>query len=129
MDRLQGELNHHTFLSERYLPDGAAAAWAPSRFFEYPAVTAVLLREVRYGIRLGLDEVVVDPFLPRPARFAYHLGNVHVDYDDERGAILQLPWPEGEFTLRVTGLAHAAMEISVDGALRSSSSSAGGTAD
>merc|ERR1711871_1628576 len=63
MDKIQDRLNKHTFLQERYLGNGQSAKRINSHFFEYPAVAAMLLREVRYGIVFALHEVIIDPLL------------------------------------------------------------------
>ena len=32
-------------------------------YFEYPSTVAMLLREIRYGINLGLTNITIDPFM------------------------------------------------------------------
>ena len=53
-------------------------------YFEYPSLVTMLVREVRYGINLGLMEVTIAPF--GPTDFSYHVGNVSrvllIQYDD-----------------------------------------------
>merc|ERR1712190_314528 len=37
-----------------------------------------MLHYIRYGIQLGLENVTISPF--GPSTFAYHVGNIHLDY-------------------------------------------------
>jgi len=75
---LQDDLIKNTWLNERYGCDGKQQPNRTTNYFEYPSTVAMLLREVRYGIRLGWNNVVVDPM--GPSSFNYHVGNVNVDY-------------------------------------------------
>jgi hypothetical protein len=67
-------------------------------------MTVMLMREVRYGIDLGLGTVTIDPF--GPGSFSYHLGDVNVDYS-QRHLTLSLPGG-GARAYTITGLARNA---------------------
>lgn len=60
----------------------------------------MLLREVRYGIRLGFTEVAVAPFGIKT--FSYRVGNVKVDYAARRVSI-EVPG-RGSRAHHVTGM-------------------------
>jgi hypothetical protein len=76
---LQREVSARVFLSERYSCHGFPAK---HRFFpEYPEVVAVLLREVRYGIRVEPFAVQVNPFGVH--QFRYQFGELRVCYSRE----------------------------------------------
>lgn len=96
LDPLIGDVIRWTWLHERYQCNGSPELNRTSHYFEYPAVTAMMIRFVRYGIRLGLQEVTIAPF--GPSEFSYAVGNVRVVYnnrprDAEHNtvALLQLP--------------------------------------
>ena len=93
------------WMHERYGCDGTQQENRTFGYFEYPSAVAMLLREVRYGIRLGLLEVVVAPF-GAPERFEYRVGNVHVDYAPQRVSV-EVPG-SGSRAHRVEGLAASA---------------------
>jgi len=66
----------HTWLTERSTCDGTLVR---ARYYhEYPEMVVMLLREVAYGINLGLRDVHIDPF--GHARYHYHIGDVDVSY-------------------------------------------------
>jgi len=73
---VRSDLLARTWLTERY--DCAGNAIRAPFYHEYPELVAMLLREITYGIRLGLGEVTIDPF--GPSGFHYHVGDVNVDY-------------------------------------------------
>ena len=57
-------------------------------YHEYPEMVVMLLREITYGIDLGLGSVTIDPF--GPGAFHYHVGDVDVDYAAD-GADISVP--------------------------------------
>jgi hypothetical protein len=73
---LRADLLQRTWLTERY--DCAGNAIRSPFYHEYPEVVAMLLREVTYGIELGLGKVTIDPF--GTAAYRHHVGDVDVDY-------------------------------------------------
>ena len=73
---LRADLLKRTWLTERY-DCGGTPIHAPF-YHEYPEVVAMLLREVTYGIQLGLGKVTIDPF--GTTAYRHHVGDVNVDY-------------------------------------------------
>ncbi len=73
---LQRDLVDSTWLFERY--DSSGTQIRTSFYFEYPSLVAIMLREVRYGVNIGLSTVEVAPFPAQP--FVYALGAVKVTY-------------------------------------------------
>jgi hypothetical protein len=107
---LQSDLLEHTFLTERY--DCAGNPIRTPYYHEYPEVVAMLLREVAYGIDLGLGTVDIDPFTRE--RFRYHLGSVDVAYSRDR-VVMRLPGT-GQSAYAVHGLdANASYRVAVRG--------------
>jgi len=102
LDPLIGDVNRWTWLHERYACDGSPQQNRTSYYFEYPSVTAMMLHFVRYGIELGFDSVKVSPFGPKV--FAYHVGNIHVDYNAPSGAVRFSVPGEGKRKIIVEGL-------------------------
>jgi hypothetical protein len=70
----------YTWMHERAGCDGSPHTNRTPYYFEFPAVTSMLVHYVRYGIQLGLLDIMISPFLPTPVAFKYSVGNVHVDY-------------------------------------------------
>jgi hypothetical protein len=100
MNPLRDDLLRWTWLHERYGCDGQPQTNRTAFYFEYPSVVAMMLRQIRYGIHLGLGSATISPFGPR--NFSYHIGNVHVDYG--RSAVaMQLPG-QGNRRITVHGL-------------------------
>jgi hypothetical protein len=62
----------------RYGCDGLPQLNRTAFYFEYPSVVAMMIREIRYGISLGINSVDINPFGPKD--FEYNVGNVHVKY-------------------------------------------------
>jgi hypothetical protein len=105
------DLVAHTWLTERY--DCAGKPTRQRGYHGYPEMVVMLLREVAYGINLGLSEVSIVPF--GRSKFHYHVGNVDVSHDPER-VTLRIPG-SGEKRFTVGGLAPgAAYAVSVAGA-------------
>jgi len=76
LDPVRAALLAHTWLTER---STCAGALVRARYdHEYPEMVVMLLREVAYGINLGLRDVRIDPF--GHARYHYHIGDVDVAY-------------------------------------------------
>ncbi|MCW2952570.1 MAG: hypothetical protein JWQ48_1740 [Conexibacter sp.] len=107
---LQSDLLEHTFLTERY--DCAGNPIRTPYYHEYPEVVAMLLREVAYGIDVGLGTVDIDPFTRE--RFRYHLGSVDVAYSRDR-VVMRLPGT-GQSAYAVHGLdPNASYRVAVRG--------------
>lgn len=77
---MQRDVIRYTWLHERYSCQGTQATQRTAAYFEFPSVVAMLTREVRYGIKLGIRNVTIDPLQPPGARFVYAIGNVLVEY-------------------------------------------------
>ena len=73
---LEGDLLRDVWMNERYDSTGKPAH--SLYYHEYPEFVTMVLRELRYGVRLGPREVRIAPFGPR--RFTMHLGTLKVDY-------------------------------------------------
>jgi hypothetical protein len=83
---LQRDLLERTWLTERY--DCAGNAIRAPYYHEYPEVVAMLLREVAYGIRVGLTHVVIDPLSRHD--FRWSIGGTEVQHSARR-VFLRLP--------------------------------------
>jgi hypothetical protein len=77
---LRADLLERTWLTERY--DCAGNAIRAPYYHEYPEVVAMLLREITYGIEVGLGSVTIDPLERRG--FDYDVGDVEVSYSPRR---------------------------------------------
>jgi len=76
LDPVRTDLLAHTWLTER---STCAGALVRARYdHEYPEMVVMLLREVAYGINIGLRDVRIAPF--GHARYHYHIGDVDVAY-------------------------------------------------
>lgn len=62
LEPLQYTLMNSTFLNERLNCDGTLRVERTPQYFEYPSVVAMLLHHVKFGIQIGFDEVLVNPF-------------------------------------------------------------------
>lgn len=102
LDPIQQQVDTATWLPERYDCSGNPAH--SPYYHEYPQMAVMLMREVRYGINLGLGTVDIDPF--GSADYRYHVGDVNVDYS-QRQVTLNLPG-SGIRAYTVTGLVPAA---------------------
>lgn len=75
---LQTDLLRRTWLPERFNCDGTDAH--NEYYFEYPAVVALMLYEVKYGISLQMTKVIVNPLGAPAAGLTFALGGLHVSY-------------------------------------------------
>lgn len=100
LDPLVRDVNRWTWLHERYGCDGLPQTNRTAMYFEYPAVTAMMLHFVRYGIQLGISRVLISPF--GPTSFSYHVGSVHVEFA-ETLTMLSVPG-QGTRHIAVEGL-------------------------
>jgi hypothetical protein len=104
---IQRDLVAKTWLGERYNCEGEN--YRTADYFEYPSAVAMLLREIRYGINMGLTNITINPFLSpasdgnsTTADFHFHVGNINVDYS-EAEVTYSLPGKESK-TGTITGL-------------------------
>lgn len=80
---LQNDLLADTWLNERYDSNGTQVR--TDHYFEYPALITMMLREVVYGINVGLTTVSIAPLLLEATpSFTYRIGNVYVKFDPSR---------------------------------------------
>ncbi|CAM9096417.1 unnamed protein product, partial [Ectocarpus fasciculatus] len=88
---LQEDLINDVWLYERY--DDTGTQIRTSYYFEYPSLVAMMLREIRYGISIGLKQIDISPFMnpeEREKEFVYSFGNMYLSYSSER-VELRLP--------------------------------------
>ncbi len=112
---LQRDLIAYTWMHERYTCDGQMMGNRTNYYFEYPSTVAMLLREVRYGIDVGLLNVTVAPF--GPTNFTYDVGNVYVQYDSPGRVSVSVPGT-GSRGYTVGGLeAGATYDVDADGGI------------
>jgi hypothetical protein len=98
LDPIIGQVDDATWLPERYDCSGNPAHNA--YYHEYPEMAVMLMREVRYGINLGLGTVTIDPW--GAGAYRYQLGDVNVDYSPQ-DVTLNLPG-SGTRSYTITGL-------------------------
>ena len=102
LEPLLTDLLENTWLRERFGCDGLQQLNRTAYYFEYPATVSIMLREVRYGINIGLNQIVINPLMAANSTFTYHVGNVNVDYSV---ANLTLSFPgTGKKSLVIYGL-------------------------
>ncbi|MBA2678022.1 MAG: hypothetical protein H0U76_06470 [Ktedonobacteraceae bacterium] len=76
IEPLRADLFAATWLRERY--DCQGVGIRTPYYHEYPEVLVMLLREVVFGIKLGLGTVVLQPIAP--TNYHYRVGNVQIDF-------------------------------------------------
>jgi len=104
---IQDDLLQHTWLTERYNAQGQSIR-APF-YHEYPEITAMILREMIYGIDIKIARVRIKPFGLNA--YDYQLGNLAVYYRQAR-VRLHIPG-HGERTYEIHGLLpHTAYAVS-----------------
>jgi hypothetical protein len=98
LDPIISQVDDATWLPERYDCSGNPAH--NPYYHEYPEMVVMLMREVRYGINLGLGTVTIDSW--GADSYRYHLGDVNVDYS-QKLVTLNLPG-SGTRSYTITGL-------------------------
>ena len=108
LDPLIGDVRRWTWLWERYSCDGTPQLNRTYAYFEYPAVTSIMISYIRYGIQPGLQAFTVDPFLPEPVNesttFSYSVGHTSVTYS-QAALTLKIPTvktPDNSLTRNLT---------------------------
>jgi hypothetical protein len=86
LGNIEGDLLRDVWMPERY--DGTGAPAHNGYYHEYPEILCMALREMRYGIHVGLRDVTVHPFGPTSYRF--HMGALQVDYTRDKISV-QVP--------------------------------------
>mmetsp|Transcript_19730 Transcript_19730/g.28382 ORF Transcript_19730/g.28382 Transcript_19730/m.28382 type:complete len:812 (+) Transcript_19730:108-2543(+) len=89
LEPLKRDLNANTWLHERYGCDGMQQENRTMFYFEYPALVSMLLKDIRYGVKLDISGVTIDPFLlsTGDSEFEYHTGNINVLYSPKEVSI------------------------------------------
>lgn len=117
---IRDDLNRWTWLRERYGCDGLLQQNRTEYYFEYPSVVAMMAKEIKYGVILGLNTIRIEPF--GPTEFRYHVGNVLVDYSRER-VLMRIPG-SGSRHLVIKGLvASKAYKVTATGCKAAESTS------
>jgi hypothetical protein len=70
-------------MPERY--DAAGLPAHNSYYHEYPDIVSMVLREMRYGVHVGMHEVTVQPF--GVTNFDLRLGKIRVSYSPDAVSI------------------------------------------
>jgi hypothetical protein len=68
---IQKDLEDSIWLRERYNREGKNIA--NQYYFEYPSLISIMLREVKYGIDIRMDGIIIDPLEPSSS-FHYEFG-------------------------------------------------------
>jgi hypothetical protein len=79
LDNLESDLLRDVWMPERY--DAAGMPAHNSYYHEYPEIISMVLREMRYGVHLGMMEVTIHPF--DATNFALRFGNLRVNYSPD----------------------------------------------
>ena len=88
----------HTWLTERYSADGKLIR--AQYYHEYPEITAMILREMIYGIDIKIDHVRIKPF--GITSYHYQVGDLDVSYN-QNAVSLRIPG-HNERTYEIYGL-------------------------
>lgn len=96
LDRIESDLLHEVWMPERYDADGMPAH--NSYYHEYPDIVSIVLREMRYGVHLGMREVTIAPF--GASKFEIQLDALHVKYSADRVSISVPGSSARNFTVR-----------------------------
>lgn len=95
---IQNDLLEYTWLTERYNAEGKSIR-APY-YHEYPEITAMVLREMIYGIDIKIDRVQIKPFGIHS--FHYQMGDTDISYNQD-AVSLHIPG-QSERTYQICGL-------------------------
>jgi|GEM_PF-2606117 hypothetical protein len=95
---IQDDLLQHTWLTERYGVQGKSirAPW----YHEYPEITAMVLREMVYGIDIKINRIQIKPFGIHS--FHYEMGDTDISYSQD-AVSLHIPGQSGR-TYEICGL-------------------------
>ena len=83
LDSIEPDLIRDVWMPERYDADGKPAH--NGYYHEYPDIVSIVLREMRYGVHVGMREVTIAPF--GSSSFEIRLGALHVKYSADRVSI------------------------------------------
>ena len=116
---LQKDLIDNVWLYERY--DANSTQIRTAYYFEYPSFVAIMLREIRYGINIGLASVEIAPF---PAKtFSYSFGSTAVSYS---ASAVTMSLPGAAATARRKQVRITGLKAESTYRVKSSCSSSGG---
>ena len=80
IEPLQDDLTENIWMYERYLCDGS-----PTHnpfYHEYPEVVAMMIFEVKWGIRIGFETITIKPSTSEP--FVFSAGTTSVSYSSSQ---------------------------------------------
>jgi hypothetical protein len=83
-ERVESDLLSNVWMPERYDAQGRPAH--NGFYHEYPEVLTMAMREMRYGVHVGMREVTIRPLDVQ--HFSLRAGGLRVDYDPERISLL-----------------------------------------
>jgi hypothetical protein len=118
LEPLKTQLLSTTWMHERLNCDGSQMLNRTAMYFEYPSVTAMFVKSIRYGIDFGYGSVSVAPFMatssssssrststvagPAGPSFAYDINGVGISFSPE-AVRLRIHLEEGqEQSMRVS---------------------------
>jgi hypothetical protein len=84
LEKVEDTLLRDVWMPERYDAQGRPAH--NGYYHEYPEIYAMVLREMRYGVYVGMQQLTIRPFDVR--HFSLHLGTLRVDYSPARVSLL-----------------------------------------
>lgn len=96
LDPIESDLIGDVWMPERYDADGMPAH--NGYYHEYPDIVSIVLREMRYGVHVGMREVTIAPF--GNSSFELQLGALHVKYSADRVSISVPGSSARDFTIR-----------------------------
>lgn len=96
LDRMESDLLRDVWMPERYDADGMPAH--NGYYHEYPDIVSIVLREMRYGVHVGMRDVMITPF--GSSKFEIQLGALHVKYSVDRVSISVPGSSARNFTIR-----------------------------
>jgi hypothetical protein len=96
LNTLESDRLRDVWMPERY--DTAGKPVHNGYYHEYPDIIGMVLREMRYGVHLGMSQVTIDPF--GAANFDLRLGNLRVSYSPAIVSIVVPGNSERAFTIR-----------------------------
>eukprot|EP00747_Dinoflagellata_sp_TGD_P200180 gnl/TRDRNA2_/TRDRNA2_73562_c1_seq1.p1 gnl/TRDRNA2_/TRDRNA2_73562_c1~~gnl/TRDRNA2_/TRDRNA2_73562_c1_seq1.p1 ORF type:complete len:444 (-),score=68.00 gnl/TRDRNA2_/TRDRNA2_73562_c1_seq1:39-1370(-) len=97
MEPLKKQVLDTTWMHERLSCDGSQQRNRTGYFFEYPSVTAMMLHDIRYGIKFGMNSVEIDPL--DVSSFSFRTGNIDVAYSPSEVRVTPLATGRRYFTI------------------------------
>ncbi len=97
-ERMENNLLENVWMPERFDARGLPAH--NGYYHEYPEVLSIVLREMRYGVHIGMEDVTIRPF-DAPS-FSLHLGGLRVDFSAQKVSV-RVPGSSGR-SFTISGL-------------------------